>query len=376
MANGVGVLTAKTGGGYHRLTGTSFATPTIAALVALMRGLIPNLYLFEIKTILKNHNSLKKSSKKQINPLELGSIDDDNDDFMIKYKCPACKNEMNVQDIFSLVKCNTCNTITHRKPLMDAHLYNALLINLKHLIPDVFSYHNYEHARRTVLAIFHLVADSTKFSMKQKRCLLLAGLLHDIGYSQTIKNHEAAGANIAEALLRDFDVCDDDILVIKKLILATDPTHTPQNYAEKIMRDADVFYTGTFEGIKFSENLRKEYANLGVCFSDEEWMVKEINFLSSQHFFIKSLEKQRKKERKACVSFFAAKLKNYDMSHAGLDDSLISTGNLPGDSEVTPEAYCTCPNCKTRFYTNRLTPWIRCPNSKCKMLLPLWGDKF
>lgn len=54
----------------------------------------------------------------------------------------------------------------------------------------------------------------------------------------------------------------------------------------------------------------------------------------------------------------------------------ITEGIPVDDLDVMPESYCTCPNCRTRFYVNRLAPYVRCPNSKCKMLLPLWGDKF
>lgn len=44
------------GGRYGQVTGTSFATPTISALCALLLGAYPELEPFEIKTILKNYS--------------------------------------------------------------------------------------------------------------------------------------------------------------------------------------------------------------------------------------------------------------------------------------------------------------------------------
>ena len=52
-AHGENVLVALNGGGYYRLTGTSFATPTVSANAALLLGKHPDLELFELKSILK-----------------------------------------------------------------------------------------------------------------------------------------------------------------------------------------------------------------------------------------------------------------------------------------------------------------------------------
>jgi subtilisin family serine protease len=54
-ALGENVRTARPGGGWTRLSGTSLAAPTVAALCALLRGVNRDLTLFEIKSILKYH---------------------------------------------------------------------------------------------------------------------------------------------------------------------------------------------------------------------------------------------------------------------------------------------------------------------------------
>ncbi len=55
MAQGEQVVVAAKGGGYTTLTGTSFATPVIAALCTLYAGKAPQLRPFEAKTLLKQH---------------------------------------------------------------------------------------------------------------------------------------------------------------------------------------------------------------------------------------------------------------------------------------------------------------------------------
>ena len=53
-ARGHQVITTAKGGGYCEMTGTSFATPTVTGLCALLLGAYPDLRPFEIKTILKH----------------------------------------------------------------------------------------------------------------------------------------------------------------------------------------------------------------------------------------------------------------------------------------------------------------------------------
>ena len=53
VAHGEEVLVAAPGGGYTTKTGTSFATPAVSAMCALLLGAWPELRPFEIKTLLK-----------------------------------------------------------------------------------------------------------------------------------------------------------------------------------------------------------------------------------------------------------------------------------------------------------------------------------
>ena len=49
------VTVAAAGGGYTTKTGTSFATPAVCGLCALLVGAFPDLRPFELKTLLKKN---------------------------------------------------------------------------------------------------------------------------------------------------------------------------------------------------------------------------------------------------------------------------------------------------------------------------------
>lgn len=52
-AQGEHVMTTAAGGGYTAVTGTSFATPNVSGLCALLLGAFPDLQAYELKTLLK-----------------------------------------------------------------------------------------------------------------------------------------------------------------------------------------------------------------------------------------------------------------------------------------------------------------------------------
>jgi subtilisin len=53
IAHGEEVTVAAAGGGYTTMTGTSFATPAISGICALLVGAFPDLRIFEVKSILR-----------------------------------------------------------------------------------------------------------------------------------------------------------------------------------------------------------------------------------------------------------------------------------------------------------------------------------
>ena len=163
-AHGASVLTARTGGGYTRLTGTSFATPTVAAFCALLRGLNPSLKLFEIKTLLKHYAETREGrapARPPVpNPLEIAPLNSDSRYQQVEYVCKSCGHKAFVSDAFSTVKCPKCGAIAKRIVLLDPRLYFNIVEEIKETVPEKYCFHDWcirkRWWRRSIVS-FHIV---------------------------------------------------------------------------------------------------------------------------------------------------------------------------------------------------------------------------
>lgn len=285
-ANGVAVLTAKTGGGYIRMSGTSFATPTIASFCALLRGVNPKLKLFEIKTLLKNYATLSRSNSCHIvNPLEIAPETHDSRYQLVEYVCRKCGQKMEVPDAFPKVKCEKCGWVASREVLLDPSLYCRILNELRVSMPREFCFHNWMHTCEVVEAVYRILRMFPLLSVRRKRCLLLAALMHDFGYLVDPSNHEEASARMAAEIYKSIGIGAKDVENITKIILATNPTRCPITLEEKIIRDADLYHmkSSTRQKRK-SLLLRQELKNNGQDYSDAEWKRLDCAFRKTHRF--------------------------------------------------------------------------------------------
>ena len=294
-AHGASVLTARTGGGYTRLTGTSFATPTVAAFCALLRGLNRDLKLFEIKTLLKHYATGGASSPATavINPLEIAPIHSDSRYQQVEYICKACGHKSFVSDAFPSVKCPKCGTIGRRTVLLDPRLYFNVVEEIKETVPEKYCFHDWRHTREVVEAVYRIIPHCPQLTVRQKRCLLFAALTHDMGFTVTADGHEAESARIAGEIANGCEYSKKDVQLIQSLVMATVITYRPRTFCEKIIRDADLFHLGTDRRKERSRLLRKELANCGQTFSDTEWRRREAAFITGHHFNLSYLESVR-----------------------------------------------------------------------------------
>ena len=294
-ANGVAVLTAKTGGGYIRMSGTSFATPTIASFCSLLRGINPKLKLFEIKTLLKNWAEPKsqKSFVRFENPLEFAPATNDHRYQQVDYKCPHCGMVSEVSDAFTVVRCQKCGKAGRKPVLMDPRIYFNVLDEIRHEVPCEFHYHNWEHAQDTVEAVYKILKHYPKLPVWRKRSLLMAALLHDYGFSVSRENHEEEGAKLAERISSGCEYSEREIKLISRLILATKKEHRPTTLEEKIIRDADLFHIGTHRQNSVAKRIRQELEEFGQRFSDSEWSRRNNEFVRAHRFNLSWLGKER-----------------------------------------------------------------------------------
>ena len=285
-AHGSSVLTARAGGGYTRLTGTSFATPTVAAFCALLRGLNRDLKLFEIKTLLKHYAEDGRVSRRPAlpNPLEIAPLNTDSRYQQVEYVCKSCGHKSFVSDAFPSVRCPKCGVIGKRVVLLDPRLYFSIVEEIKETVPEKYCFHDWRHAREVVEAVYRIIPHCPQLTVRQKRCLLFAALTHDMGFTVTAHGHEAESARMAAEIAMGCGYSKSEISHVQSLIMATALECRPHTLCEKIIRDADLFHLGTPRRRERSRLLRKELANCGTTFTDSEWRQRETDFAANHRF--------------------------------------------------------------------------------------------
>lgn len=311
-AHGENVLAALHGGGYYRLTGTSFATPMVSGNAALLLGKYPELELFEIKAILKYHS--QKNSFRSIqepNPLEVAehSGNSGRKSAQCRYRCPYCQRILNVHEAFSFVKCPDCKNIFSLFSGMDKRLGNLIIRQLTTDLPEAYIYHNARHTKEVLSHVHLFMQHYTSLTDRDKKCLLTAALLHDTGYLEQYSDNEQLAVKKAEKILPEFGYTAKEIKRIQTLISATAYPCAPKTLPERILCDADLGHVGLNEYLKKSELLRKEKEAAGHSLSDKEWLEQEIEFLSAHKFHQRWLEAERKSGREKAIRQLKTKLK-------------------------------------------------------------------
>jgi len=98
-------------------------------------------------------------------------------------------------------------------------------------------YHSLAHTRDGVVAASERLASMENVDGESLVLLLTAAYFHDIGFVVQCENHEEAGCSIAEEALPEFRYSSDQILAIKRMILATKLPQNPETRPEEILAD-------------------------------------------------------------------------------------------------------------------------------------------
>ena len=303
-AHGESVLVAQSGGGYYRLTGTSFAAPTVSGNVALLLGRYPDLELFEIKSILKYHSQRKSFLTTQsFNPLETSETirSHEGEVGFGSYICPHCKELLRVHEAFQFVKCPKCKRTFPLNAGLDKSLFRDVIWRLDQYLPPKYVYHNALHTKEVISNAHVFSQHYPHLTSREKRCLLTAALLHDYGFTEQYERNEQIAASFVVNYLPPYGYSSSDISVIQNLIMVTMMPQKPKTLLEKIICDADLGHIGLKQFWEKSDLLRLERENIGKKLTDHEWLQEELEFLSSHHFHQQWLEKERKEARQKAV---------------------------------------------------------------------------
>lgn len=153
-------------------------------------------------------------------------------------------------------------------------------------LPSTFVYHNYTHSKRVYKSINEIIEHS-QISVKDTTILRLAALLHDVGYTVSVENHEIEGAKIARRFLESKNVEEDIIKGVEECILATKFKDTvPKNELEMMIRDADSSHFGKEYFNETSEFFRQELSLQNrQHYTPKEWLHENIRVFVEDHRF-------------------------------------------------------------------------------------------
>ena len=156
---------------------------------------------------------------------------------------------------------------------------------LNHQLDKKFVYHNLAHTQNVVKKVSEL-AELAELDEHKKTLLILSAWFHDTGFVENSDQHEEHSAKIAEKFLSTQDLSQDDIDLVKTLILATKMEFQPSNELENLIRDADCAHIGSKNFSEVTELLRKEWElTTNETLTDKNWLNRNIDFLMHEHKF-------------------------------------------------------------------------------------------
>lgn len=166
---------------------------------------------------------------------------------------------------------------------MDFEAMRLYIINrLRSLLPEDIAYHDVPHTLNVEKAVIRY---GKLEGVTEEEMLLLrtAALYHDSGFIMQYDHNEEFGAALAKSTLGRFGYSDTQIDTIGRIITATRMDVQPTNLLEEIMCDADHDYLGRPDYHVIVKKLRSELEQFGRTFTDEEWILYQLEFLENIH---------------------------------------------------------------------------------------------
>lgn len=156
---------------------------------------------------------------------------------------------------------------------------------LEEKLPKTCIYHNYVHAKRVYKSTKE-IAEHSNLNDSDMNVILIAALLHDIGYVYGSEDHEANSVKIARPFLEKENISKDDIAKIEQAIMATKMEAEPISLLDKILRDADASHFAKDYFEEASEYLRQELKIQEIAdYSIDQWRDCNIEMFTRMHHY-------------------------------------------------------------------------------------------
>lgn len=170
-------------------------------------------------------------------------------------------------------------------------VYDFLMPKLENELPPYYYYHNADHTKSVIAAAEHL-GMAEGLGEDDLMILKTAALFHDAGFLQQANGHEEISCVWAREYLPDFGYTDSQIEKICRVIMATRLPQSPVDHLGEILCDADLYYRDKEQYAANAEKLFKEFKHRGFVKTESEWPLMQLEFLSGQHFFTDTAQKE------------------------------------------------------------------------------------
>ncbi len=162
-----------------------------------------------------------------------------------------------------------------------------VVLKLKDLDPRL-AYHDIAHTLDVLKQVEDIARQEGVTDERIIYLLRVAALYHDTGFLYCYQGHEEEGCRIFREDAKDYDVSENEIQFIEKLIMATLLSNTPHPQYEEMIRDADLDYLGRKDFEEISNRLRQEWLVFEIVGSQKEWESKQLSFLKKHHYYTRS----------------------------------------------------------------------------------------
>ncbi len=173
---------------------------------------------------------------------------------------------------------------------------------MKKRLPNNLYYHNIDHTFDDVLPAAIRLAGMEGVTGDEQMILKTAAVYHDAGFVLRYDGHEDAISSFLRQSLSVFGYEPKQVFMAERIILATRLQQVdgamvqmpdPSDILQLIMCDADLDSLGREDFFTKSENLRRELAEYGNPFSQEEWYKKQLAFQEAHSYFTNSAKQLR-----------------------------------------------------------------------------------
>ncbi len=180
-------------------------------------------------------------------------------------------------------------------------LRKKALDDLNTKLSSKLSYHSVDHTLGA-LQTCELYLKHLNIDKYQAKLLRIGILFHDIGFTATIVEHEAKGAEIATAMMSGLGFSKDDIQIVVGLILATKVPQQPHTLLEQIICDVDLDYLGRDNFYPIGNLLFKELKAYSLVTKLNEWNKIQIKFLENHEYHTDFAIKKRQPEKEKRIA--------------------------------------------------------------------------